>query len=127
MYKATDPSKIQLFAEKVKALDTSQLSNISNKNKLVKEYVGECKIEGSIMVKDIYIESYQKNNAYLSFNSLWKNVKDGNTLLEIYDRVDYKKLLKTVIARRGQAHIFDLSLSYVSDEHKYDELNLTKN
>ena len=129
MYKATDPAKITLLADKAKSLDVSQLINIKSIFKTVKEHSEECKIERSIIVRDFYqsSESSHRIAPYLNSATLWKNIKEGNTLLEIYDPADYKKILKTVIARRGQAHIFDLSLNFVSDEHKYNEQHLDKN
>ena len=58
--------------------------------------------------------------------ALWKNIRRGNTILEIYDPEDYNKLTKVVIGRKGMNKFFNLPPSLVSKETRHKEDILDK-
>jgi hypothetical protein len=53
MFKETDPSLIELVTDYVKFYDVNGIRVIKNENNYVKEVKDECKIDSSVIVKDI--------------------------------------------------------------------------
>jgi hypothetical protein len=93
----------------------------------VKEYVEECKVDPSIIVKDLslHAKGSDEDEAFAMDPQLWLNFRRGNTLLQLFDPTNYDRLVKTVIARKGINKFFDISYDFVSNEDRYrdDKLN----
>lgn len=46
--------------------------------------------------------------------SAWLNIKEGNTILEIYDPKDFSKLMSVQMARLGLPKFFNLNIDSVN-------------
>lgn len=78
------------------------------------------------MVKDLSLlpKGPEEDEVFSSDPELWLNIRRGNTLLELYDPVDYKHLLKVLIGRKGLNKFFDLKYDFVTKEDRYRDEQL---
>jgi hypothetical protein len=97
---------------------------VLNNKEVIKRVTTECYIDPSVLVTDIslYDKASAEDEAFAFDKELWLNVRRGNTLLELFDKDNYKKKLKVVIGRKGLNKFFDLSLDYVTKEYSKSEL-----
>ncbi len=129
MYKATDPNQIDLLASQAEFYENAvQIANIINEYDFVREYAEECKIDSSVMVKDLslQVKGGDEDDAFANEPHLWLNLRRGNTLLQMYDPTDYERLVKTVVGRKGLTKFFDIQYDFISHDGRYrdDRLNL---
>lgn len=89
----------------------------------MKEYSEECRVDKSIMVKDLSltVHAIKEDQSFAEDPFLWLNFRRGNTLLELYDPNDFEKLVKVVIGRKGLNKFFDIKHEFVSRENRYWE------
>lgn len=62
------------------------------------------------MVNDmsLRVKASAEDEAFAGNPELWLNFRRGNTLVELYDPLDYNRLLKVVVARKGLTKFFDI-------------------
>ena len=84
MFKATDPSQVRLLTSGATYYDSAvEISNIGNQFKFIKEYTEECKVDPSIIVKDLslLVKAGEEDEAFAMEPQLWLNFRRGNTIL----------------------------------------------
>ena len=130
MYRETDSSQVkvnvanaQYFGDQI-----NQLRQIANRFNVVKEFREECRIDKSVIVRDLSLKvrASDEDEAFAKTPDLWLNFRRGNTLLEFYDQKDYSRLIDTIVARKGLNKFFDINHDFISREARYrdDYLNL---
>jgi hypothetical protein len=89
----------------------------------VKEYREECRIDKSVMLRDLSlkVKASDEDEAFAKTPELWMNFRRGNTLLEFYDPKDFSRLLETIVARKGLSKFFDINHDFISREARYRE------
>ena len=99
-----------------------------NHYKIMREHTEECKINKSILVKDLslIVKGPDEDQVFAKDPYLWTNFRRGNTLVEIYDPSDYTKLIKQTVGRKGLNKFFDVKIDYISKEKRYKEDNLNE-
>lgn len=110
MYKkAVLPEDVIVLYEECEYInDVSRLTKlIIEYPKLIKEVVTNCAIDYSINFKDMSLmaRGYKEDEAFAIEPFLLKNIRRGNTLIEITKE---GKIEKEVIARKGLIKFFDL-------------------
>lgn len=125
MYRSNDPSqvKVNVAAGTYFGDQMDQLSKISNRFNLVKEFSEECRIDKSVILRDLSlkVKAIDEDEAFAKNPDLWLNFRRGNTLLEIYDPSNFDRLLETLIARKGLNKFFDINHDFISREARYKE------
>lgn len=128
MYKLSgDPSQIEILYEKEKYCKTAeQIDNLVNEFKIIKVIQEECKIDPSIIVKDLslVVSGPKEDESFAEDPYLWLNFRRGNTLLDIYDPNNYERLVKKVIGRKGLNKFFDIKYDYISKDGRYRDHDL---
>ena len=78
--------------------------------KIIKVTEEECRIDPSIIVKDLAltISGPKEDEAFAEDPYLWVNFRRGNTILDLYNPSNYKKIVNRVIARKGLNKFFDI-------------------
>jgi len=111
--------------ERTKTLTVDELADMSSslRNSITKDTSVECPIAPHIMIRDICMKSQgPREDADLANHpELQKNLRRGNTLLEIFEEEDYHKLKKRVVARKGCNKFYDLLIDYVYPDTMYED------
>lgn len=124
MYKTNDPQQVKLLTSNADYYGSVvELSNIGNNFKFVKEHTEECKVDSSIIVKDLSltVKAFAEDEAFAFVPELWINFRRGNTFLQIYDPRDYENLVQTLIGRKGLNKFFDLQREFITPDGRYRE------
>ena len=110
-----------LITKNVEYYGVERLSKVQKELKVIKEHKEECKVDSSVIVKDLslLVHGPQEDEAFIYDPQLWANIRRGNTLLELYDPMDYTKLIKVVYGRKGLNKFFDLQYDFISREGRY--------
>lgn len=76
-----------------------------------------------MIVRDLSlkVKASDEDEAFAKHAELWLNFRRGNTLLELYDPMDYDRLTQIVVGRKGLNKFFDLSYDFISREARYRE------
>ena len=87
----------------------------------------ECKLDNSVLIKDLslVVKGPQEDEVFARDPYLWTNFRRGNTLVELYDPADFKKLQKIAVGRKGLTKFFDIKLDFISKERRYMEESLS--
>lgn len=105
----------------------NQLRQIGNKFNIIKEFREECRIDQSVILKDLSLKvrASDEDEAFAKTPELWLNFRRGNTLLELYDPKDYSRMIDSVVARKGLNKFFDINHDFISRDARYrdDYLN----
>jgi hypothetical protein len=58
---------------------------------LIREFQEECRIEQTAVIRDLSLKvtAHAEDEAFAKNPELWINFRRGNTLLELYDPLDY--------------------------------------
>lgn len=125
MYRSNDPSqvKVNVAAGTYFGDHMDQLSKIGNRFNLVKEFSEECRIDKSVILRDLSlkVKASDEDEAFAKSPDLWLNFRRGNTLLEIYDPSNFDRLLEILVARKGLNKFFDINHDFISREGRYRE------
>lgn len=110
-----------LITKNVEYYGVERLSKAQKELKVIKEHKEECKVDSSVIVKDLslLVHGPQEDEVFIYDPQLWANIRRGNTLLELYDPMDYTKLIKVVYGRKGLNKFFDLQYDFISREGRY--------
>lgn len=117
MYKATDPQQVKLLTSNASYYGSAvELSNIGNSYKFVKEHTEECRVDSSIIVKDLSltVKAFAEDEAFAFEPELWINFRRGNTFLQVFDPKDYENLVQTLIGRKGLTKFFDMKREFIT-------------
>jgi hypothetical protein len=103
----------------------AELSKISVKRfpRLIKEAQEECRVDNTVIVRDLslVIKAHDEDEAFARNPELWLNFRRGNTLLELYDPLDFDRLTDIVVGRKGLNKFFDIKHEFISREGRYQE------
>lgn len=111
---AKTPEEVEVFMDLVPLItDPEKLATLPiDRAGLVKEKLRECPIDPRITIKDLMLDTKGplEDKVYAQDPELSRNVRRGNTLLEIKQE---DGTFKHVIGRKGLVKFFDLAIEYV--------------
>ena len=101
----------------VEALTVQQVQELVENHKTANLASQECPVFPHVMIYDISLKpkGHDEDVAYAQDTMLEKNIRRGNSIIEVFDKNDYDVLKGTYMARRGLMKFFDLRREYLEE------------
>lgn len=109
--------------EKVEECEGVDLIRLGFEDKLqrLKVFEKECPSHNYIMVYDIKLNGFDENEdfVYSQNPDLQQNLRNGHTIIEVYDQEDFDTKKATITARKGQQKYYPIRLEDLEDDQVY--------